>query len=175
MVQLRYFAECDEATRNQVIAWTRTKEFVHRMGNSRFAETVLDKGPDSGHHNWVIFDGQQPVGLVAASVQDRPYRNLLGHEPDDPADYPLLGTGTYIAPQYRCRGYATAAKRAIVEHDAARSVRAFGCVVAADNAASLKSITKAGYVRVGVDRKSGQPDNIRFRLRLELDRASAGE
>lgn len=176
MVQLRYFAECDEATRDQVIAWTRSEEFIRRVGNGTpFAGSALEKGPDSGHHNWVVFAGGQSVGLVLATVQDRPYGYFVGQEPDDPADYPLLATGTYISPEHRDRGFATAAKRAICEHAAPEDVRAFGCVVAADNPASLKSVTKAGYVRVGVIRRSGQPDSIGFRLRRKLDRAAAGE
>ncbi|MEV4234059.1 GNAT family N-acetyltransferase [Nocardia sp. NPDC049737] len=166
MVRLRYFTDCDETVQAKVRGWTHTKEFVERIGMSD-SNLGCAPGAETGIgriHNWVIFADEQPVGLVSAMVQDRPL-NQLETEPDDPADYPSLGTVTYIDREHRGRGYASASKRAISEHDAANGVRSFGCAIAADNTTSLKSIKKAGYESVRVEKRDGKPDNLHFRLR----------
>ncbi len=143
------------------------------MNNVCFYESVLSKGPDSGHHNWVIFAGEEPVGLITAQIQDRPNGMLhkspdgMFHEaPEDLADYPMLGTGTYIAPECRCNGYAAAAKRLIREHDATKDVRSLSCTIADDNPESLQSIRNAGYECVGVEEVEGGPNKLHFGLRL---------
>lgn len=161
MVQLRYYTDCDEPTRARVLAWVHTEEFVSRIG---MPECQLQHAPGAETsrgriHNWVIFAGEQPVGLISAKVQDQP-SNLLHQEPDDPADYPLLGTVTYIDPPHRGRRYASAAKHAISEHAAAAGVRTFSCAVAEDNPESLKSIRRAGYEYVRTDEVDGK---LRFR------------
>ncbi|WP_245547498.1 GNAT family N-acetyltransferase [Nocardia brevicatena] len=130
---------------------------------------VLQRQPDDAAeprrtHNWVIFADEQPVGLISAAVTDHPSVALPGEELADPADYPTLGTVTYIDPWHRGRGYAGAAKRAISEHNAADGVRTFCCVVADDNAASLNAIRKAGYECVRIEQTgAGKPDRLHFR------------
>lgn len=167
MVQLRYFIDCDEAVQAKVIGWTQTDEFIERMRTPFFnlrqapgTETIVGRV-----HNWVIFANGQPVGLISANVKDEP-KILLGEEPDDPADYPLLGTTTFVDPNHRDRGYAATAKQAIREHDAAKGVRSFGCVIAADNPSSLKSITNAGYEYVRTKKNADKPDDLYYRLHL---------
>ncbi|MFQ6331524.1 GNAT family N-acetyltransferase (plasmid) [Nocardia sp. CWNU-33] len=165
MVRLRYLTDCDEAVRSKVLGWAHTDEYVARIGMpDRYLQCPPGAENSLGGRifNWVIFAGEQPVGVVSATVQDRPY-NRSDTEMDDPADYPSLGMVTYIDPAHRCRGYASASKQAISEHPAASGVRTFGCVIAADNTASLKSIEKAGYECVRVMPVEGKPDRLHFR------------
>lgn len=171
MVQLRYLTDCDVSVQEKVSEWTHADDFAARIGPPFYLPLGCAPGAEIGGgrvHNWIIYADEQPVGLVAATVLDQP-RTMFNKDPDDPSDYPLLGMVTYIDPEHRCNGYASAAKRAIAEHDAANGVRAFGCVIAADNTASLKSIQKAGYERIGIEKVAGKPDNFRFRLRRRGD------
>jgi RimJ/RimL family protein N-acetyltransferase len=166
MVQLRYYTDCDEAVRAKVLDWVHSEEFVTRIGMPAH-ELTHAPGAETGIgrvHNWVIFADEQPVGLISAKIRDQPL-DLVNDEPDDRADYPSLGTVTYIDRQHRGRRYASAAKRAISEHVAAEGVRSFGCVIAADNSESLKAIKKAGYECVRTEKVTGKADNLHFRLR----------
>ncbi|MFI2228510.1 GNAT family N-acetyltransferase [Nocardia testacea] len=166
MVQLRYYTDCDEEVQAKALEWAHTKEYRTRIGMSDFflQQDPPDPAAPDRTHNWVILVGKQPVGLISAGVTDHPSEPLPGEEPDDPADYPTLGTVTYIDPLHRGRGYAGAAKRVISEHDAADGVRTFCCVVAADNEPSLKAIRKAGYECVRIEQTAaGKPDRLHFR------------
>ncbi|MGW6335259.1 GNAT family N-acetyltransferase [Nocardia rhamnosiphila] len=163
MVRLCYYTDCDEAVQTKVLEWVQTEEFRTRIGMPA-EELRHAPGAETGIgrvHNWVIFVDKQPVGMISAKVQDQPSIT----ESDDPADYPSLGTVTYIDQLHRGNGYAPAAKSAISEHDAAEGVRSFCCVIAADNSKSLKAIQKAGYECVRVEKITGKPDNLHFRRR----------
>ncbi|MBF6246361.1 GNAT family N-acetyltransferase [Nocardia elegans] len=146
----------------------RTDEFISRIGMpDHELKHVPGAETRTGRvHNWVIFVDEQPVGLISAQIQDQPRSHSpLNRELDDPADYPLLGTVTYIDRQHRSRGYASAAKHAISEHVAAAGVQTFGCIVAGDNPQSLRSISRAGYERVHTEKVDGKPDKLYFRRR----------
>ncbi|WP_280473609.1 GNAT family N-acetyltransferase [Nocardia asiatica] len=163
MVLLRYFTDCGEAVQSKVRSWARTEEFASRVAPE--CELRHQPGADTGRlkmHNWVIFADEEPVGVVLVSVQDKPY-NWLGDESDDPAEFPTLGTATYIDPEHRDRGYSAAAKQAISEHEVASRVRSFRCMIIADNHASLRSIEKAGYECVRTEHVEGKPDRLHFR------------
>ncbi|MFI6220120.1 GNAT family N-acetyltransferase [Nocardia salmonicida] len=163
MVLLRYFTDCDETVQSKVRAWARTEEFTSRVAPKR--KLRHQPGADTGRskmYNWVIFADEQPVGVVLVSIQERPYNRTDG-DSEDPAAYPSLGTATYIDPDYRGRGYASAAKQAISEHKAASGVRSFSCMIAADNTFSLRSIKKAGYECVRTEQVEGKPNRLHFR------------
>lgn len=167
MVRLCYYTDCDDTVRTKVLQWVHTEEFQTRIGMHP-GKLAHEPGADTGRgrvHNWVIFADEQPVGLTSAQIKDQPPHDLFDEEPEDPGDYPLLGTVTYIDPERRGERYASAAKRAISEHDVAVGVRSFGCVIAADNPDSLKAIQRAGYEQVRIEKVNGKADRLHFRLR----------
>ncbi len=162
MVLLRYLTDCDEAVQAKVRDdWAQTEEWVTRIGANYFLdyEPVGDAHSTKRlYHNWVIFDNDQAVGIISASITEQP-----SSESAAPADYPSLGTVTYIDPTHRRRGFASAAKLAILRHEAASGVRSFACVVEADNPYSLRSIANAGYKLVSTEPVEGKPDKLHYR------------
>ncbi|WKG13097.1 hypothetical protein QX204_17125 [Nocardia sp. PE-7] len=102
MVELRYLTECAEAVRSKVRAWAGAEEFAAQVAPDFVLGyepgvrpgTEVRPGKSRRQHNWVIFADDEPVGVVFASIQNQ--RDPDSAEPDDPADYPCLGTATYI-------------------------------------------------------------------------------
>ncbi|MGS2809246.1 MULTISPECIES: GNAT family N-acetyltransferase [Nocardia] len=177
MVELRYLTECPEAVQSKVRTWAGTEEFAKQvapdfvLGYEPGVETGVHLGNEvrpgksRRQHNWVIFADDQPVGVVFASIQDQPDPDSA--ETEDPTDYPCLGTATYIDLSHRGRKYASASKQAISEHEVARGVRSFRCMIRANNPDSLSAIEKAGYECFWTEHVPGEADRLHFRRRIE--------
>ncbi|MEV4255121.1 GNAT family protein [Spirillospora sp. NPDC049652] len=135
--------------RPEVFRWWR--------GGDDMEKAVLeDLAEDGGHHYVIVHDGRT-VGWIQWQAEEEP-------------DYRHAGIDIYLDPDLHGRGLGTEAVRTLARH----VVRDHGhhritIDPAADNAAAIRSYTKAGFRPVGILRKAERGNDGTWHDSLLMD------
>lgn len=101
-------------------------------------------------HSWVALDPTgAPVAKVGGDVYDR-WTRYDASDPDHPVvtqvePGPAMGLAYVVAPDCWRQGFGTATLRAAVQHPNVANVRLFAAGIDADNTASLRCASAAGF------------------------------
>ena len=104
----------------------------------------------TGRRMWLALDETSaPVAFVDAETYDR-YSSWDGSDWDHPVvsdvvEVPSMGLSLVVDPARRRQGYGTATIHATVAHPDLSDIRLFFGGVEADNIASIRCLTKAGF------------------------------